>query len=194
MVQDAPLPTGCSIDPRNLTGPTTALASVCQNPTPLNAPTSIEVSPDGRNAYVTSGGFLTGNEAFGSGLASAGITSDDAIVVFGPTPAPTGPTPIPVPEPEVPTCGGLDATIVAVAGRRVIGTRGDDVVAGEGDRIRGGGGNDDLRGGGGRDQLRGNSGRDRLAGGPRRDRLSGGGGRDRCRPGGGRDRLRGCES
>jgi hypothetical protein len=85
LAQAAP-PGGCSIDPRNLIPGTELLAQLCQNAVPLNAPTSIELSPDGESAYVTSGGFLTGNPNFGPSLAEAGIESDDAITVFGPTP------------------------------------------------------------------------------------------------------------
>ena len=129
LVQDAPPPQGCSIDPRNLSGGTEVLAAVCQKTEPLNAPTSIEVSPDGNNAYVTSGGFLTGEPNFGPALAGAGITTDDAITVFGPSPPPEPPsTPPPGPTgpPAVaPTCHGVPATVIAATGdRRVRGSGG----------------------------------------------------------------------
>ncbi len=96
LTQDAPK-TGCSIDPRDLIPGTELLAQVCQNAVPLDAPTSIELSPDGKFAYVTSGGFLTGDPNFGPALADAGIKSDDAITILGPTPAVEPPPPRPHP-------------------------------------------------------------------------------------------------
>lgn len=217
LAQDAPR-SGCTVDPRNLSGGTELLAAVCQNAIPLNAPSSVEVSPDGRSVYVTSGGFLTGQPDFGPALASAGITSDDSITVFGPTPPPLPPPP----PPELRSCQGTEATIAVVKGETLRGTPAADVIvgtsaadlirarggsdlicgAGGGDVLRAGGGADGVRGGPGRDSLigragrdglRGNGGADRLFGGESADRLNGGPGRDRCRGGAGRDRLRSCE-
>lgn len=209
LTQDAPT-TGCSIDPRNLLPGTELLASVCQNAVPLNAPTSIEVSPDGYDAYVTSGGFLTGDPNFGPQFAAAGVSSDDAITQLS---AERPPPPEPPVDPPVvaPTCGGQAATIVAVAGKPTKGTSSGDVIVGTSgkDKIRSGGGNDTIcsgggndkvsagsgddtvRGGGGKDVLKGGGGGDRLKGGGGKDRLSGGGGGDRLSGGSGRDKLSG---
>lgn len=210
LAQDAPTE-GCSVDPRNLTGGTELLAKVCQNAVPLNAPSSIEVSPDGANAYVTSGGFLTGQPQFGPGLEAAGITSDNAITVFGPTPPPSPPPPPPPPPPALPGCLGAKATIVATGGATTRGTNGADVIVGTkrddrirgrggddlicggggGDSVRGGGGGDAVVGEGGKDSLNGQGGRDELRGSGRADLLRGGAGRDVLRGEGGRDKLRG---
>ncbi len=206
LAQDAPKP-GCTVDPRNLTGGTALLAAICQNAIPLNAPSSVEVSPDGRNVYVTSGGFLTGQPDFGPALASAGITSDNSITVFGPTPPPVPPPP-PI-EPR--SCHGTDATIVAVKGEELRGTPEADVIvgssaadsirarggpdlicaAGGGDVVKAGGGADDVRGGSGGDSIDGQGDRDRLAGGGGADALRGGAARDALLGQGGRDRMRG---
>ena len=216
--QDAPPPLGCSIDPRNLPAGTEVLAQLCQNAIPLDAPTQVEVSPEGRNVYVTSGGFLTGQAQFGPALAAAGITGDDAITIFGPTPPATQPPP----PGEKPLCQGADATIVAGRGELVRGTSAADVIVAAGggerirsrggadlicaaggrdairagggaDRVRGGAGADQIRGQAGKDALRGNGGGDRISGGGSGDRLNGGPGRDRCRGGAGHDRTRRCE-
>ena len=214
LTQDAPK-TGCSVDPRHLLPGTDLLASLCQNTVPLDAPTSIELSPDGRDAYVTSGGFLTGNPSFGPQLAASKIVSDDAITQLSPI-APEPPVVPPVTPPVTPesppTCGGAAATIVAAAGAPTRGTGGDDVIVGTdaGDKIKGGGGDDSIcagggrdkvsgggggdtvRGGGGDDKLKGGGGDDKLSGGPGKDRLSGGPGKDRCHAKGS-DRVSGCE-
>ncbi len=125
---------GCSIDPRNLLPGTEVLGQICQNAVPLNAPTSIQLSPDDQNAYVTSGGFLTGNPNFGPALASAGIESDDAITIFGPTPATPPPPPPPPPPGPVPTCNLEKATIYVDEPTgdvtKLTGTKGDDVIVG----------------------------------------------------------------
>ena len=81
----------------------------------------------------------------------------------------------------VPTCNGLDATIIGTEGRdNLRGTPGDDVIVGLGgpDRIVGLGGDDTICGGTGRDLIRGNNGRDTIFGEGGRDRIYGGGGRD----------------
>ncbi len=195
LTQDAP-PTGCTVDPRHLLPGTDLLAAVCQNAVPLDAPTSIELSPDGRDAYVTSGGFLTGNPNFGPQLAGNKIVSDDAITELSPIPA-APPEPSPAPPPAAPgnppMCGGAAATIVAVAGVPTRGTSGDDVIVGSGggDRIKGGGGNDSVCAGGGRDRVSGGGGDDSVRGGGGRDRLKGGGGNDALKGGPGGDRIKG---
>ena len=96
-----------------------------------------------------------------------------------------------------------------VAGDRIAGYGGDDLIRGfeeddclhggsgadrmfgdaDQDRLLGGSGNDRLAGGSDRDTLFGMSGADRLAGGFGRDRLYGGGGNDRLNGGGHGDRL-----
>jgi glucose/arabinose dehydrogenase len=116
----------------------------------------------------------------------------------GDTPADCGPEP-----PPLPSCDGVEATIVAEPGVPVTGTSGDDVVVGtEGDdeirtgagsdRVCSGLGSDSVTGGTGADGLKGNRGKDRLGGGAGRDSLGGGPGRDTCHGGAGRDRLRSC--
>lgn len=212
LTQDPPT-TGCSIDPRNLLPGTEVLATVCQNAIPLNAPTSIAVSPDGKNAYVTSGGFLTGDENFSAALASVGITSDDAITVLGLTPAAPEEPPVTPPPPAAatPTCRGAAATVVSTGKKKIKGSRGADVIVGTkgkdkirgrggddticasggNDRVNAGPGNDEVRGAGGKDKLKGGGGKDKLKGGGGNDRLNGGGGKDRLNGGPGRDRLSG---
>ena len=112
------------------------------------------------------------------------------------------------------TCRGKQATISAVPGSRIVGTRGADVIiapAGKSktvirakagaDLVCGGSGSDRVSGGRGKDLVLGRAGRDRLRGGDRadtlrggrgKDRLRGGRGADRCRGGAGRDRLARC--
>jgi len=112
------------------------------------------------------------------------------------------------------TCRGKQATISAVSGSRIVGTRGADVIivpAGKSkmvirakagaDLICGGSGSDRVSGGRGKDRVLGRAGRDRLRGGNRadtlrggrgKDRLQGGRGADRCRGGPGRDRRTRC--
>ena len=194
--QDAPT-TGCSIDPRNLDSGTAVLGSLCQNATPLNAPTSITLSPDGRDAYVTSGGFLTGNPNFGPQLADAGIESDDAITQLSPTPVPDEPEvppeePPPTPPGDLGTCKGQAVTVTATAGT-IRGTAGADVIAGtEGnDKIRPGAGDDLVCGGGGNDKVSAGSGNDTVVAGDGNDKVKGGGGKDKLKGGGGDDRLAG---
>ena len=164
---------------------------------------SLEMSPNGRNLYLTSFGATTATEP---GILTAAVE-----------PAPVGGGTEPA------RCAGRAATIEGTAGRNVLrGTPGADVIAAlaGNDVVRGAGGNDivcagrgrdGVRGGAGRDSLRGQAGndklqgergndrlnggpgRDRIKGGPGRDRLKGGGGRDRCNGGGGKDRAGSCE-
>ncbi len=210
LTQDAPI-TGCSIDPTNLSlvPGTDLLASVCTNVRPLNAPTSVEVSPDGLDVYATSGGFLTGNPNFGPQFAAVGVTSDDAITQLS-LPRPTVEPPVDPPVTK-PTCGGQAATIVAESGEPtkgtsradvIVGTSGKDKIKGRGgddavcsgggaDKVSGGSGDDTVKGGGGKDKLKGGGGGDRVKGGGGKDKLSGGGGNDRLTGGGGKDRLSG---
>jgi DNA-binding beta-propeller fold protein YncE len=185
LTQDAP-PGGCLIDPRNLDAGTAILGQICTQTVPLNAPSSIELSPDGKNAYVTSGGFLTGNPSFGPAFADAGVVSDDAITVLGPKAEVPPP-----PEPEG-ECQGRPATVV-VTGKTVRGTKEDDViVTGAGkQKIRGGGGNDLICAGPGKDKVTGQGGNDQVLGGPGRDTVKGGGGDDALSGEGGADKLRG---
>ena len=94
----------------------------------------------------------------------------------------------------VPTCNGLDATIIGTEGRdNLRGTPGDDVIVGLGgpDRIVGLGGDDTICGGTGRDLIRGNNGRDTIFGEGGRDRIYGGGGRDTIHGMGGNDLVYG---
>lgn len=83
--------------------------------------------------------------------------------------------------------GGKEDVIARVSD--VIGSRGNDVLTGDGrrnilsggrgkDRINGKAGNDRIDGGASADKLRGGDGRDRIVGGSGRDSLSGGTGRD----------------
>ena len=132
--------------------------------------------------------------------------------------SPSAPTPPGTPDPAADqTCQGRVATLVG-AKKKVVGTRGDDVIvsgrsrkvlAGGGndlvcvtssravrvsgggghDLVKGGGGTDDLAGNGGDDVLRGGGAADRLVGGAGKDRLLGGGGRDSAIGGAGRDRC-----
>jgi Ca2+-binding RTX toxin-like protein len=66
-----------------------------------------------------------------------------------------------------PSCDGRAATIVATAGKPVVGTAGDDVIAGTDgdDRIDGLGGNDVICGRAGADAIAGGDGSDRIFGG-----------------------------
>ncbi len=209
-----PPKTGCSIDPRDLLPGTELLAQICQNAVPLDAPTSITLSPDGKYAYVTSGGFLTGDPNFGPSLADAGIKSDDAITILGPTPA-VVPPPVEPPPVKPPTCHGQTATVYPDGSKvrltKLNGTKGDDVIVGtEGsDRIRGRGGDDVVcalrgddkidvgkgddivRGGGGADRIKGRGGADKLNGQAGKDVLKGGPGKDKLHGGPGHDRLNG---
>lgn len=130
----------------------------------------------------------------------------DADVPPDPTPTPTT-TPTPDPGP-VPTCLGVEATIVGNReGNAINGTAADDVIVGLGgndvidgrggaDLICGGRGNDTIRGGAGADQMRGNAGSDAIFGGAGPDEISGGPGtNDTCAGGKGRDRnTGGCET
>ncbi len=91
----------------------------------------------------------------------------------------------------VPTCNGLEATIVGTdAGEVIVGTNGDDVIVGLGgndvikglkgnDTICGGEGDDWLRGGRGEDTLFGESGDDTILGGRGADTIDGGDGDDK---------------
>lgn len=111
------------------------------------------------------------------------------------------------PPPPV-TCQGEVVTILGTAGddrglARLIGTAGEDVIAGlggndtiraaeSGDVVCGGAGMDRLKGQDGRDRLYGEADDDRLVGGAGVDQLRGGKGRDSCRDDGS-DSLRGCQ-
>ena len=213
LTQDAPK-TGCSIDPRNLIPGTELLAQLCQNAVPLNAPTSIELSPDGKFAYVTSGGFFTGNPNFGPALADAGIKSDDAITILGPTPPVEPPPPPPPPPVKPPMCHGQEATIYddgTKATPKLNGTKGDDVIfgtdgndrikaragddivcaGGGGDRVDAGQGDDSVHGGNGNDMLKGRGGADKISGQRGADKLKGGAGHDVLHGGPGHDRIDG---
>jgi uncharacterized repeat protein (TIGR01451 family) len=124
---------------------------------------------------------------------------------------------------NVPSCAGVDATIVGTSGDDVLaGTNGRDVILARGgdDEIRSGDGNDlicagrgadtvkagdgrdVMRGAGGKDRMAGQAGNDKVRGQARGDRLrggagddllSGGPGEDRCRGGSGTDTLNSCE-
>ncbi|MGH2747147.1 MAG: superoxide dismutase family protein [Actinomycetota bacterium] len=94
---------------------------------------------------------------------------------------------------RVDTDGDGDADVV-------VGTPGDDVLAGTDERdlicglrgddvIKGRGGNDRIHGGSGTDTLRGNAGADRIFGGRKSDTLFGGSGDDRLGGGRGPDTL-----
>lgn len=92
-----------------------------------------------------------------------------------------------------PTCGGRSATIVSNQ-KRVVGTRGPDVIVGGPgvNVIFGRGGNDTICGGGNNDRIHGGRGSDRLYGGAGRDHLDGDTGNDRLNGGPGRgDRVEG---
>ncbi len=80
-----------------------------------------------------------------------------------------------------------------IAGDRMAGYGGDDIIRGlnDDDCIHGGSGADRLAGGPDQDRLLGSSGNDRLNGGTDRDTLFGQSGRDRLVGGFGRDRLYG---
>lgn len=93
-------------------------------------------------------------------------------------------------------CDGLVATITGTARsdrlkRRLVGTRGRDVIAalGGNDRAEGRGRADTICGGAGADSLFGGRGNDRLGGGTGRDRLFGGRGKDTLFGGRGNDRI-----
>jgi hypothetical protein len=102
---------------------------------------------------------------------------------------------------SVPTCNGLEATIIGHEGDNIlegtpeddviVGLDGNDVIYGEGgnDIICGGLGDDIIYGNGGNDVLRGDDGNDVLNGGTGDDRLIGSGGHDILSGGGGNDRL-----
>ncbi len=95
---------------------------------------------------------------------------------------------------QVPTCRGVEATIVGTDGDDVLrGTPGDDViVAGKGnDSVYAGAGNDIVCGNGGADSLWGEAGRDVLLGGGGADTVIGGDDKDKVRGGSGADR---CEA
>lgn len=76
----------------------------------------------------------------------------------------------------VPTCGGVDATIVDAGEPVLEGTEGDDVIwAGEGDDVVDGqGGNDLICTGGGNDTISGGTGQDRIWPGAGDDAVDGG--------------------
>jgi hypothetical protein len=99
--------TGCTVDGPSLTPDTSALALACQLGKALNAP--VDATVFGENVYVPSGGAFTGIPAFAELLGEFGITGNDAVAVFGPSPVeppeppapppPPGPTPAPTPPP-----------------------------------------------------------------------------------------------
>ncbi len=90
-------------------------------------------------------------------------------------------------------CLGKQPTLIAQPGMELIGSRGNDVIAGSVgvDLIRSGGGNDRIRGYGGADLVDGGAGNDIIDGGPGADRLLGGAGTDRLDGAGGDDWLDG---
>lgn len=92
---------------------------------------------------------------------------------------------------QTPSCFGLPATIVAVAGQVTTGTSGDDVIVGTDgpDVILGRGGDDRICGLAGADVIRGNAGHDEIKGGRGNDRVYGGKGRDLIIGGRGSDDL-----
>ena len=94
---------------------------------------------------------------------------------------------------QEPTCFGMTATIVAVAGVPTVGTDGDDVIVGTtaADDIRGGLGNDTICGLAGPDVIFGGSGDDQLDGDADSDRVLGGKGSDLLVGGAGADELLG---
>jgi Ca2+-binding RTX toxin-like protein len=127
------------------------------------------------------------------------------------TPVTAGPQPsLQVPQPVL-VCNGRAATILAVPGRRTVGTSrrdvivgttgrevingggGNDIICARGgnDSVSGGTGNDTIFGENGNDRLSGNAGNDRIAGGAGRDSLAGGTGRDQLSGDGGNDALSG---
>jgi len=82
----------------------------------------------------------------------------------------------PVNAQELPTCNGLEATIVGTEGfDRIYGTPEDDVIVSLGGRdvIRAGEGNDTICSGDGRDKVFGGPGDDWISGGSANDRLIG---------------------
>ena len=100
----------------------------------------------------------------------------------------------PVNAQELPTCNGLEATIVGTEGfDRIYGTPEDDVIVSLGGRdvIRAGEGNDTICSGDGRDKVFGGPGDDWISGGSANDRLIGQQGDDTLRGEGGRDYLKG---
>jgi len=93
---------------------------------------------------------------------------------------------------QVPTCDGVDATVVGTEGDDIlIGTSGNDVIVGLGgnDILRGLDGDDILCGGNGRDRAFGGKGNDRLYGGKKNDILKGDQGFDYLEGNQGNDRL-----
>lgn len=104
-------------------------------------------------------------------------------------------------EPEVPTCAGLEATIIGTDGDdALVGTPRDDVIwAGPGndsvralggdDVVCGGSGSDEIRGGPGSDSLYAQRGADFVIGGPGEDLVDGGPGSDLLLGVGGDDGL-----
>lgn len=101
---------------------------------------------------------------------------------------------------EVPTCNGMDATVVLANGDAptpgddiIVGTDGADVIAaGDGDDvICGGDGDDQIWGQGGNDQIYGDAGDDRIRGGDGNDTVRGGLGADDLNGGRGDDLVQG---
>ncbi len=96
---------------------------------------------------------------------------------------------------ELATCGGKVVNVV--------GTEGDDVLAGTSvadgilalggkDTLKGLAGADGLCGGNGKDKLKGGAGKDKLLGQAGKDTLLGGKGKDVCKGGPGKDKTKGC--
>jgi uncharacterized repeat protein (TIGR01451 family) len=97
-----------------------------------------------------------------------------------------------VEDPEPILCAGRRANIVGTEGDDAIaGTDGHDVIAALGgdDAIKGGGGKDIVCGSGGDDAIKGKGGNDELRGGGGDDAIKGGGGADVIRGKGGNDAL-----
>jgi len=166
---------------------------------PANNAADVEVSADGRSAYVSgrngvyqfdissnndqlqpkSPPTVASGPGFGLALSPV-LATPGADVLFGTA----GPNTI---------CGlGGKDEINGLGGADVLyGDRcGEKAGKGSHDVIRGGGGRDKLFGGAGRDRLIGGGGQDRIHGGPGRDRVVAGDGRDMLDVrGGGRDRV-----
>ena len=95
---------------------------------------------------------------------------------------------------EVPTCNGLEATIVGTEGDDVLqGTNKADVIVGLGgnDTITGGNGDDVICGGDGDDTIEGGNGKDTIHGGNGNDTIEGGNGTDDLDGGNGTDTVDG---
>jgi CSLREA domain-containing protein len=133
------------------------------------------------------------NPAGGDGTDIGAVELAASQVTVPSTPAPAPQTPVPTTTAATPRCEGVEATIVAVAGKRTVGTSGRDVIVGTNgaDEIDGGGGNDLICGAGGNDRISGGTGKDKLYGETGNDRLSGQDGADKLYGESGKDSLSG---